>query len=237
MIVIASIHQPSTKTLLLFDNVLLLSEGKTCYFGPPEKSVEYFSSLSYNPPPLVSPAEFMLDLINVDFVGQNQTSRLESLIQNWQVSLQRKHLDQKIAKDKLEAVEAGSNRWSNYPRGLFAQCWILLHRMTLKSYRDPLAYGVRIAMYLGLAILMGTAWLRLSYAQENIFNTLNSLFFGSAFMSFMVHPEFPILTGGGGVYSSIFRGPRCDGEGAREWTVRTNSLPDRQYYHRPSLSL
>ena len=41
-------------------------------------------------------------------------------------------------------------------------------------------------MYLGLAILMGTAWLRLSYSQENIQNVLNSLFFGSAFMSFMV---------------------------------------------------
>ena len=41
-------------------------------------------------------------------------------------------------------------------------------------------------MYLGLAILMGTAWLRLSYSQENIQNVLNALFFGSAFMSFMV---------------------------------------------------
>jgi len=55
-----------------------------------------------------------------------------------------------------------------------------------KSYRDPLAYGVRIAMYLGLAILMGTGWLRLSYSEDNIQNVLNSLFFGSAFMSFMV---------------------------------------------------
>jgi len=191
MIVVASIHQPSTKTLLLFDNVLLLSQGKTCYFGSPERSIEYFSSLSYNPPPLVSPAEFMLDLINTDFVRQDQSSRLESLIKSWQVSPQRKRLDQIIASNRLETVESGSKRWSNYPRNLFAQCWILLHRMTLKSYRDPLAYGVRIAMYLGLAILMGTAWLRLSYAQENIFNTLNSLFFGSAFMSFMVHSEPP----------------------------------------------
>ena len=55
-----------------------------------------------------------------------------------------------------------------------------------KSYRDPLAYGVRIAMYLGLAILIGTVWLRLSYSQENIQNVFNGLFFGSCFMSFMV---------------------------------------------------
>jgi hypothetical protein len=52
-------------------------------------------------------------------------------------------------------------------------------------------------MYLGLAILMGTAWLRLSYSQENIQNVLNALFFGSAFMSFMVSqpPKFVLIEG------------------------------------------
>ena len=42
-------------------------------------------------------------------------------------------------------------------------------------------------MYFSLAILMGTTWLRLSYSQTNIQNFLNALFFGSAFMSFMVY--------------------------------------------------
>jgi len=59
MIVIASIHQPSTSTLLLFDNVLLLSEGQMAYFGPPGDSIRYFKSLGYPEPQLMSPAEFM----------------------------------------------------------------------------------------------------------------------------------------------------------------------------------
>jgi apolipoprotein N-acyltransferase len=46
-------------------------------------------------------------------------------------------------------------------------------------------------MYLGLAILMGTAWLRLGYSQWNIQNVINALFYGSAFMSFMVHFHYP----------------------------------------------
>lgn len=41
-------------------------------------------------------------------------------------------------------------------------------------------------MYLGLGVLMGTSWLHLSNSESNIQNILNSLFFGSAFMSFMV---------------------------------------------------
>lgn len=34
MIVIASIHQPNWDTFALFDKLLLLSQGKTMYFGP-----------------------------------------------------------------------------------------------------------------------------------------------------------------------------------------------------------
>jgi hypothetical protein len=61
-------------------------------------------------------------------------------------------------------------------------------------------------MYVGLAILMGTSWLRLSYSQENIQNVLNSLFFGSAFMSFMVlsiYLLFGIYIAGSRLYPGI----------------------------------
>jgi len=34
MIVLATIHQPSLDTLARFTNLLMLTEGKTCYFGP-----------------------------------------------------------------------------------------------------------------------------------------------------------------------------------------------------------
>ena len=61
-------------------------------------------------------------------------------------------------------------------------------------------------MYLGLAILMGTAWLRLFYTQGNIQNVLNTLFFGSAFMSFMVSSSLNQLISGGCVYPWIHSG-------------------------------
>ena len=57
-------------------------------------------------------------------------------------------------------------------------------------------------MYLGLAILMGTAWLRLSYTQDNIQNVLNALFFGSAFMSFMVR-SLNVAYVGCGIYPCL----------------------------------
>lgn len=44
---------------------------------------------------------------------------------------------------------------------------------------------------MGLAIMMGTVWLRLSSHQSNIQPFINAIFFGSAFMSFMAVAYIP----------------------------------------------
>ncbi|KAI7597964.1 putative ABC transporter, partial [Hortaea werneckii] len=67
----------------------------------------------------------------------------------------------------------------------------LTHRFFIKSYRDIIAYGIRIAMYMGLAVMMGTVWLRLSPTQGNIQSFINAIFFGGAFMSFMAVAYIP----------------------------------------------
>lgn len=46
-------------------------------------------------------------------------------------------------------------------------------------------------MYLGLAIMMGTVWLRLAPVQSNIQSFTNAIFFGGAFMSFMAVAYIP----------------------------------------------
>lgn len=68
---------------------------------------------------------------------------------------------------------------------------VLLHRSFIKSYRDIMAYGIRIAMYFGLAILMGTVFLRFGTQQEYIQPFTNAIFFSSAFMSFMAVAYVP----------------------------------------------
>jgi ABC-type multidrug transport system permease subunit len=67
----------------------------------------------------------------------------------------------------------------------------LIHRNLIKSYRDIIAYTIRLAMYVCLGILMGTVWLRLSPDQKNIQPIINAIFFGGAFMSFMAVAYIP----------------------------------------------
>lgn len=72
LVVIASIHQPSTSTFRLFDKLALLAKGKTCYFGPLEEASRYFDTVGYPLPAETNPAEFYLDLINTDLVRQGE---------------------------------------------------------------------------------------------------------------------------------------------------------------------
>lgn len=136
MIVIASIHQPSTNTLLLFDNVLLLSEGQMTYFGPPDASITYFKSLGYPEPEFMSPAEFMLELANMDFVAENRRhSRIDRLVVGWGASRERRLMNYEISLSERnnDALSIPEEKTAGYPRSLRMQSWILLHRMALVS--------------------------------------------------------------------------------------------------------
>lgn len=46
-IVVLSIHQPSAKSFLLLDQVMLLAKGKMLYHGPPAESKDYFQDLGF----------------------------------------------------------------------------------------------------------------------------------------------------------------------------------------------
>lgn len=133
MLVIASIHQPSTNTLLLFDNVLLLSSGKTVYYGPPANSMRYFISLGHPPPPLLSPAEFMLELANTNFTSAGRFSivdRVALLCKAWDDSLERKILlDKVVPRDGEEEMDLQIRRGADTSQ--LMKPFILLHRMAI----------------------------------------------------------------------------------------------------------
>ncbi|KAK3938488.1 P-loop containing nucleoside triphosphate hydrolase protein [Diplogelasinospora grovesii] len=196
LIVIASIHQPSTSVFNLFDKLLLLSQGKPHYFGPVAAVSEHYESLGRPVPLHVNPAEFLLELVNIDFSLDRVSAaqRLEEMQAAWAAS----HRAEQVA----TAIAAATSQTTSHSRSpspgggdneevvekkpsLPGLTITLLHRSFVKSYRDVVAYGIRIAMYTGLAIMMGTVWLRLDATQASIIPLTNAIFFGSAFMSFM----------------------------------------------------
>ncbi|KAI9376090.1 P-loop containing nucleoside triphosphate hydrolase protein [Aspergillus egyptiacus] len=192
LLIIASIHQPSTTTFQLFDKLLLLSAGKTCYYGLVRDVPSYFGGIGYPVPPQTNPAEYILDIVSSDFTADKGSTEdnVERLHSAWAESPESRRLIQSSA----EVSEKGTKKVTvdeiSRP-GLFSITISLLRRLFIKSYRDVVAYGIRIVMYMGLAIMMGTVWLRLKTEQEYIQPFINAIFFGSAFMSFMAVAYVP----------------------------------------------
>lgn len=188
LVVVASIHQPSAAAFALFDRLLLLARGRPCYFGPVAAVADYCAARGRPVPPLTNAAEFLLDTVASDF-APDRAAAVEALAElqaAWAGSAEAEALRADIqtevdgTKKQKGAVlalvdGAGTGRAPGFGRVVLA----LLHRSFLKSYRDVVAYGVRVAMYLGLALMMGTIWLRLDTDQSSIQPVINGLVRGS----------------------------------------------------------
>lgn len=138
-----------------------------------------------------NPAEFLLDLMNVDFSNDQNVAhdRLQAIQSGWAKSSTSLQLFSyiKTATSQARPLPMSKPSSNNFHIILMS----LIHRSFIKSYRDVVAYGIRIAMYTGLAIMEGFVWLRLHTDQSDIQPFINAIFFGSAFMSFMAVAYVP----------------------------------------------
>lgn len=227
LIVVASIHQPSTAAFNLFDKLLLLGSGQTHFFGPLGAVGDYYESVGRALPLHVNPAEFLLDQVSVDFAGVGERGegderearrQLQAMRGAWLASPLAEQLTSIVKycetqqQGEVDLIDAAGEE---HRPGFVSVVLTLLHRSFIKSYRDVIAYGVRMAMYFGLAVMMGTVWVRLKTEQEYIQPFINAIvsvtstipspldehsawslthlhqFFGSAFMSFMAVAYVP----------------------------------------------
>jgi len=103
-------------------------------------------------PQLTNPAEFLLDVCNTDFDNsvtdlggdEGRIARLDRLVEAWSP----KAAATEITSTPFEAWE-GAMSTSGAPTSVLWQTFVLLQRLWLKSYRDLLAYWIRVIMYLG----------------------------------------------------------------------------------------
>lgn len=129
-------------------------------------------------PLYVNPAEFLLSITSTDFAGSDDGAQqtLDKIHADWQAS--------EAASNISVAIHETSQGNKDDPAFLckshsgtnsFHIILALLHRSFIKSYRDVVAYGIRFAMYVGLAIMMGTVWLRLPPTQASIQPFINAI--------------------------------------------------------------
>ncbi|CAN0222698.1 unnamed protein product, partial [Ectocarpus sp. 12 AP-2014] len=171
VIIITSVHQPSSRVFNSFDQVILLTMGQTAYFGPAVDSLDHFSSLGHKPDGLVNPADYLLEITNSDFSDAKAVQRLADA---WKDSSACKTLHSRLhgaLPPSLEAKpEAG---WMSNLRQLRA----LIARATMSSVRDPAAYALR--------------YYKVDNTQEDILNRVFLIIWVNAFNSYMDMAAIP----------------------------------------------
>ena len=129
-------------------------------------------------PLYVNPAEFLLSITSTDFAESDDGAQqsLDTIHADWKASEAASNISASIQETSqnhrgdpeiLVRSHSGANS--------FQVILALVHRSFIKSYRDVVAYGIRFAMYVGLAIMMGTVWLRLPPTQSSIQPFINAI--------------------------------------------------------------
>ena len=180
-LVISVIHQPRSSIYEMFDKLLILSEGRTMYYGDAEKAVDYFVSVGYTCPDAFNPADFFLDLLSPDNRSseseEETANRIRFLGQKWkEYSSSEKYL---VLKDENEEdfrsvklIGSGAS-WRKTIRNTGFLFW----RSFVQQARDiPTTFG-KILPVIFFSLLIGGLYSNIGNSQTSIMNRQGVLYF------------------------------------------------------------
>ncbi|CAH0002311.1 unnamed protein product [Clonostachys byssicola] len=197
--ILCTIHQPSAILFQRFDRLLLLSKGKTIYFGDVGKDsrvlVDYFTRNGGHQLPIgKNPAEYMLEVIGTA-PGSTTTIdwptiwRQSSEYKGVQDELERLALTSAPTEDPSasaaahqEFAAAGTVQYAQVTKRLFQQYW-----------RSPQYIYSKVVLALGVSLFIGLSFLNGDNTQRGLFNQMFGIFIFLSIFPNMVNQIMPVF--------------------------------------------
>ncbi|KAL4588541.1 hypothetical protein LXL04_001432 [Taraxacum kok-saghyz] len=207
MTVLAAIHQPSSQVFNFFDNLCLLSLGKAIYFGPTFAANQFFAVNGFPCPDQQCPANHYLMAINTDFTEETIIGKIpiEQVINKLAESYKSSDIYKKVRckittlcgkKDnekcdinlkERDLIERKGSMQANF----ITQCLVLSERSFKNMYRDIGYYWVRLGIYIGLGLALGTLFYQIGYGFDSIGARISMIMFVSVFLTILAIGGFP----------------------------------------------
>ncbi|KAI4330486.1 hypothetical protein MLD38_028772 [Melastoma candidum] len=211
--VIASIHQPSSEVFDLFQNLCLLSSGRTVYFGPTSTAEQFFAANGLPCPSLGSPSEHYLRTINQDFDSDieqggpeiSAKDAIDILVKAFESSQYSEEVRRRVS-DINNQTERISERKGGQA-SFVTQSLVLMRRSFVNMFRDWGYYRLRFLIYIGLGLCIGSLFHDIGLTYGSIQARGSMLLFVSAFLTFMSIGGFPSFVED----MKIFRRERLNG--------------------------
>ncbi|KAJ0733816.1 putative ABC transporter, AAA+ ATPase domain, ABC-2 type transporter [Helianthus annuus] len=196
--IIASIHQPSSEVFGLFHNLCLLSSGRTVYFGKTSYANEFFNLNGFPCPNFQNPSDHFLRTINKDFDedielglgGRKPTEEvIKTLVDSYKSSTTYQEVNNTVAEICEKRDEAHDNNKDH--ASFLTQSLVLTRRSFVNMRRDLGYYWLRLAIYLALALGLGTLYYNVGSTYTSVEARSSMLMFVASFLTFMAIGGFP----------------------------------------------
>eukprot|EP00162_Nutomonas_longa_P015972 comp22458_c0_seq3/m.55306 comp22458_c0_seq3/g.55306 ORF comp22458_c0_seq3/g.55306 comp22458_c0_seq3/m.55306 type:complete len:539 (+) comp22458_c0_seq3:438-2054(+) len=175
--IISTIHQPSAAVFALFDNLIILAEGRTLYNGPAANAIHYFADCGFKCPPHRNPADYFIKILflgnksgaegldaeagqqQLENTDPQQVTRLAEFYEKSEMKKQERNPPPVSAAAKQLTLSAHNK--NQYTASWGKQFVTIFKRSTKNTMREPLLFQARVFQTIVMALLAGLIYLRL----------------------------------------------------------------------------
>jgi ABC-type multidrug transport system ATPase subunit len=162
---LVSLLQPPPETVALFDEVILLDQGRVLYTGPVDEVIQHFRSLGYHQPERMDPADFLQSLPSKDgakyLADPDNSTHLSNkeFVEKYNESQRGQGIIQKLESTTSGGSPLDHDMWKKrYANGTWDSVKIVFAREFLLWWRDKYARMARLAQDLIMGVIVGTVF-------------------------------------------------------------------------------
>ncbi|KAE9527334.1 hypothetical protein AGLY_013032 [Aphis glycines] len=151
--VVCIIHQPSTELLNVFNQLILVADGRIAYSGPPNKAISFFESVGYRCPDNYNSADFIMKTLSDS--NKSVNSICDEFAASKHAEIVKNAISNEIYYD-ISSLSAFRNHLSPFwPVKLYH----LTGRYLLEKVRNPTIDIHRFLQKVAIAIMVGLCYL------------------------------------------------------------------------------
>jgi ABC-type multidrug transport system ATPase subunit/ABC-type multidrug transport system permease subunit len=182
--VVLTIHQPRSSIYKMFDQLMLLSEGRVMYFGAASQATAYFAQCGFECPAQYNPGDFLIDVTSMDYrspeAEASTRERVQLLGQLYDARqgevAGRVQVDEASTRD-MQAVDKDLQFANSVPREFL----LLLGRAWRQASRNKLLIIVTLAQTCIIALMLAWLYSDMDQSYSGIQDETGILFFATIF--------------------------------------------------------
>jgi ABC-type multidrug transport system ATPase subunit len=179
-LVITVIHQPRSSIFYMFDKLMLLSEGKTMYYGPSSEATEHFSKSGFPCPELFNPADFYLDILSPDVrnpeLEKQSFGRIDLLADAWKNDAAAEVSTEAYKGKRGLSIRGIGTEGFDIKKEAYVTS-LLFWRTWAEQSRDTTTLAIKFTLTVFFALVIGGLFSNIGYDQRSIQNRSGLFFF------------------------------------------------------------